>query len=65
MSRFNVMPRHIPTPELDDGDIALIIIDSKGNHVANAITRHAVNMAEPAAWGLIIKDLIARLDDLT
>ena len=65
MSRFNVMPRTIPTPELDDGDIALIIVDSKGNHVANAITRQAVEYAEPAAWGLILRDLIARLDNLT
>ena len=65
MSRFNVMPRTIPTPQLDDGDIALIVVDSQGNHVANAITRHAVAMAEPSAWGLIIKDLVARLDALT
>ncbi len=63
MSRFNVMPRHIPIPELDDNDIALIIVDSKGNHTVNAITRHAVNMAEPAAWALLLKELISRLDE--
>lgn len=65
MSRFNVMPSAIPTPELDDNDIALLIVDSKGNHVANAITRQAVAMAEPAALGLLIQDLVARLDNLT
>ncbi len=64
MSRFNVMPRAIPTPELDNGELAIILVDSQGNHTINILTRKAIDLAEPAAWGRVLQHLIARLDDL-
>ena len=65
MSRLNVMPRTIPTPELDDGDLAIIVVDNQGNHTINIMSRKTLDLAEPAASGHHLRHLISNLDNLT
>jgi len=65
MSRFNVMPRTIELPDIPEGDYAFMLVDSEGNYAAVSITRAAIDMAEPAALGHVLANLVAKLDDLT
>lgn len=61
MTKPELIPIHIPRPV--GTDIAIVAIDSQGNQAGIALTRQAIDHADPNAWKLIVKDLIAQVDD--